>query len=153
MSNVKTQEVLNQAVADLSQFSVVIHQTHWYMRGRSFLTSHPKMDEFMDDINDHLDVVAERLITIGGSPYSTLKEFSENTKIKDQPGTYEKTIEEHLNNLSEGYRYLRELCAKGIEVTEEENDHVSQDIFIDMKGDIEKTIWMLSAELGKAPNL
>ncbi|MFY8331689.1 Dps family protein [Vagococcus carniphilus] len=153
MSNIKTQEVLNQAVADLSQFSVVIHQAHWYMRGKSFLTLHPKMDEFMDGINDHLDVVAERLITIGGSPYSTLKEFAEHTKIKDQPGSYEKTMDDHLNNLLEGYRYLRELCAKGIEVTEEENDHVSQDIFIGMKADIEKTIWMLSAELGKAPNL
>ncbi len=153
MSNVKTQEVLNQAVADLSQFSVVIHQAHWFMRGRSFLSLHPKMDEFMDGINDHLDVVAERLITVGGSPFSTLKEFSDNTKIKDESGTYDKKMEDHLETLLSGYRYLRELCAKGIEVTEEETDHVSQDIFIGMKADIEKTIWMISAELGKAPNL
>lgn len=153
MSNVKTKEVLNQAVADLSQFSVVIHQTHWYMRGRAFLTLHPKMDEFMDGINDHLDVVAERLITIGGSPYSTLKEFAEQTKIKDQPGTYDKSMEDHLTILLDGYRYLRELCAEGIKVTEEENDHVSQDIFIGIKGDVEKTLWMLSAELGQEPKL
>lgn len=33
----KTKEILNQLVADLSQFSVVIHQTHWYMRGPEFL--------------------------------------------------------------------------------------------------------------------
>ena len=31
----KTKEVLNQLVADLSQMSMVIHQTHWYMRGEN----------------------------------------------------------------------------------------------------------------------
>ena len=47
----QTKEVLNQLVADLSQMSVVVHQTHWYMRGPGFLTLHPMMDEFMDDLN------------------------------------------------------------------------------------------------------
>ena len=41
--------------------SVVVHQTHWYMRGPGFLTLHPMMDEFMDDLNAQLDEVSERL--------------------------------------------------------------------------------------------
>ncbi|HCM88419.1 MULTISPECIES: Dps family protein [Vagococcus] len=153
MSNVKTKEVLNQTVADLSQFSAVIHQTHWYMRGTSFLTLHPKMDEFMDEVNGYLDVVAERLITIGGSPYSTLKEFSDHTKIKDETGSYDKDMSERLSIILDGFHYLRNLCSEGIRITEEEQDHVSQDIFIDIKGNVEKTIWMLHAELGTAPEL
>lgn len=153
MSKEQTKVVLNQAVADLSQFAVVIHQAHWYMRGTDFLTLHPKMDELMDDINDHLDVVAERLITIGGSPYSTLKEFADNTKIKDEAGSYKHDMATRLETLLSGYRYLADLCAKGIEVTDEEVDHVTQDVFIDMKGSFEKTIWMLTAELNQAPNL
>lgn len=152
MSNETTKAVLNQAVADLSQFSVVIHQTHWYMRGQGFLELHPKMDEFMDAIDGHLDVVAERLITIGGSPFSTLKEFAEHTKIKDEVGKFDVSMTSRLENLLTGYRYLCELCSDGIKATEDEQDHVSQDIFIGMKGDLEKTIWMLQAELGKAPN-
>ena len=85
----KTKNVLNQLVADLSQFSTVIHQVHWYMRGPEFLTLHPLMDEYMDEINAQLDEVAERLITLGGAPYSTLKEFAENTGIKDEVGSYD----------------------------------------------------------------
>ncbi|MGY3765719.1 Dps family protein [Vagococcus vulneris] len=153
MSNEKTKVILNQAVADLSQFSVVIHQTHWYMRGQGFLTNHPKMDDYMDDINDRVDIMAERLITVGGNPFSTLEEFAKNTKIKDEQGTYEKSMTERFEILLSGYHYLRNLCAEGIEITEEENDLVTQDIFIDMKGDFEKTIWMLHAELGTKPEL
>ncbi len=118
----KTKEILNQLVADLSQFSVVIHQTHWYMRGPEFLTLHPLMDEFMDEINDQLDVISERLITLDGAPYSTLQEFADNTGIKDEVGTYDRTIPERMEKLVEGYRYLSDLYKEGIEVAGEEGD-------------------------------
>ncbi|EOI06696.1 dps family protein [Enterococcus moraviensis ATCC BAA-383] len=149
----QTKEVLNQLVADLSQFSVVIHQTHWYMRGPEFLTLHPKMDEYMDQINDQLDVVSERLITLDGAPYSTLQEFADHTGIEDEIGTYERTIPERMEKLVEGYRYLADLYQKGIEVSGEEGDDSTQDIFIANKTDIEKNIWMLQAKLGKAPGI
>lgn len=148
-----TKKVLNQLVADLSQFSVIIHQTHWYMRGLDFLTLHPQMDEFMDEINDQLDEVAERLITIGGAPYSTLSEFAEATNLGDETGTFEKTMEERMSRLVEGYRYLQALYQKGIELTGDEGDDTTQDILIGFKGQVEKKIWMLQAKLGKAPEV
>lgn len=149
----KTKEVLNQIVADLSQMSVVVHQTHWYMRGPGFLTLHPIMDEFMDNLNEQLDEIAERLITLDGSPYSTLHEFSENTKIPDKVGCWDLTIPERLETLVAGYRYLADLYQKGIEVSGEEGDDVTQDIFIQFKTATEKHIWMIQAHLGKAPKI
>ena len=98
----QTKEVLNQLVADLSQMSVVVHQTHWYMRGPGFLTLHPMMDEFMDDLNEQLDEISERLITLDGSPYSTLREFADNTKIPDEVGRWDRTIPERLETLVKG---------------------------------------------------
>ena len=79
--NEKTKAVLNQAVADLSKAASIVHQVHWYMRGSGFLYLHPKMDELMDALNGHLDEISERLITIGGAPFKTLKEFDENVLV------------------------------------------------------------------------
>lgn len=149
----QTKEVLNQLVADLSQFSVVIHQTHWYMRGPEFLTLHPLMDDYMDEINDQLDVISERLIALDGSPYSTLKEFAEHTGIEDEKGRWDRTIPERMEILVKGYRYLADLYQKGIDVSGEEGDDSTQDIFIAYKTDIEKKIWMLQAKLDKAPEI
>lgn len=149
----QTKEVLNQLVADLSQMAMVVHQTHWYMRGPGFLTLHPLMDEYMDDLNDQLDVISERLITLDGAPYSTLREMADHTQIPDEIGTYEHTIPERLATLVEGYRYLADLYQKGIDVSGDEEDDVSQDIFIGFKTDIEKRIWMLQAHLGNAPEI
>jgi hypothetical protein len=40
MSKEKTKKVLNQTLADLSQFSAIIHQIHWYVRGERFYSVH-----------------------------------------------------------------------------------------------------------------
>ena len=149
----QTKEVLNQLVADLSQMAMVVHQTHWYMRGPGFLTLHPMMDDFMDDLNDQLDVISERLITLDGSPYSTLREMADNTQIPDEIGNWDCTIPERLATLVEGYRYLADLYQKGIEVSGEEGDDPTQDIFIGFKTDTEKRIWMIQAHLGEAPQI
>lgn len=147
----KTKVVLNQLVADLSQLAMVVHQTHWYMRGTNFLKLHPLMDDWMDDLNDQLDEISERLIALDGSPYSTLSEMVEHTKITDEPGNWDRTIKERLEILSKDYRYLADLYQQGIEVSDEENDFSTQDIFIGFKTATEKRLWMIQAELGKAP--
>ena len=148
MCKEKTHEVLNQTVADLSQAAALVHQTHWYMRGSGFLTLHPKMDEFMDGLNEHLDEFAERLITIGGSPVSTLKEFDEKSKIELQPATWDKSMSERLHGVLDTYKYLAKLFQEGMDIAESENDAVTVDLYTVALGDVEKTIWMLEAELG-----
>lgn len=146
------QNVLNQAVADLSQFSAVIHQIHWYMRGPRFLALHPKMDEYRGQIEMQLDSVAERLITIGGAPVSTFGEFASNTKIADQKGSFGVAEDKHLMRLLDGYRYLADLYQKGIDTASDEEDAVTEDLFTGLKGPIDTNIWMLSAMLGKGPS-
>lgn len=144
-----SKNVLNQAVADLSQFSAIIHQIHWYLRGPRFLNLHPKMDAFRDEIETHLDAIAERLLTVGGTPYSTLGEFSANTKLADRKGDLNETEDNHLARLLEGYQYIAGLYQKGIDTASEAGDPVTEDLFTGLKGGIDKNIWMLSATLGK----
>ena len=149
---VNTKEVLNQAVADLYVAHIALHQVHWYMRGRGFMVWHPKMDEYMDSLDAYLDEISERLITLGGSPFSTLTEFLQNSEIEEEAGEY-RSVEESLERVLAIYRYLSELFQKGLDVTDEEGDDVTNGIFSDAKTETDKTIWMLAAELGQAPGL
>lgn len=152
-SRAKTKAVLNQAVADLSKAVSIVHQVHWYMRGAGFLYLHPKMDELMDALNANLDEVSERLITLGGAPYSTLKEFDQASNLVEVPGSFDKSMAENLSRLVEVYRYLDNLYQVGLTVTDEEGDDPSNDIFTAAQADVQKTIWMLQAEIGQAPGL
>lgn len=149
----ETKEILNQLVADLSQLHMVVHQHHWYMRGSRFLTLHPYLDEVMDELDSQLDFVAERLVTLDGSPVSTLSEIAEKTKIPDEKGNWDETIDERYAKIIDGYRYLDRLYEKGIEVSDKEGDASTNDMLTGFHTAVEKRIWMMSAELGKAPNI
>lgn len=100
-----------------------------------------------------MDVISERLIAIDGAPFSTLREFADNTKIPDEKGRWDRTMDERLEILVKDYRYLADLYQKGIDVSDKEGDASSNDIFTGFKTDTEKRIWMLQAELGKAPEI
>jgi len=151
MKYVKTKKILNQAVADLSALSAMIHQIHWYMRGPNFIKLHPKMDKYMEQVDEQLDVVSERLITLDGSPYSTLREWADNSKIKQEPGIWGVSTEKRFSQLVLALRYLVDLYQEGLETTDSEGDAVTNGIFSDFKGDFEKLIWMIQAELNLAP--
>lgn len=145
----KTTVILNQLVADLSVFSVRIHQVHWYMRGSGFLTMHPKMDELMDQVNYQLDEISERLITLNGNPCSTLDEFIKESKLCEKKGSRDISIKEYLDYLLQGYQYLVSLYGEGITIACEEGDSCTEDIFIGHKKGLEKLVWMLKSELKK----
>ena len=49
-----------------------------------------KMDEYMDSLDATLDEVSERLITLGGAPYSSMTEFLEHSNIEERRGTFTK---------------------------------------------------------------
>lgn len=147
-----TKRILNQSVADLYVAHIAIHQIHWYMRGEGFMMWHPKMDEYIETLDEYVDEISERLITLGGTPYSTLKEFLANTKIEEVKGEF-KNVPNSLERVIEIFRYLVSLFEEGLKVTDEDGDDVSNGIFADAKGNLEKTLWMLTAELGQEPKL
>ena len=87
------------------------------------------------------------MITLGGKPYSTLTEFLQHSEIEEEVGEF-RNVEESLERVLEIYRYFITLFQKALDVTDEEGDDVTNDIFVGAKADLEKTVWMLAAELG-----
>ena len=60
---------------------------------------------------------------------------------------------ERLEGLVEVYTYLSQLFQEGLETTDQEGDDVSNDIFANAQETIQKTLWMLQAELGRPSGL
>lgn len=148
----KTQDQLNQLIADLSQLHTNIQQTHWYMRGSEFYKLHPLMDDYNDILDEQLDAVAERLIAIGGSPIATTHEFIEHTGLPDNKITFDQlSLTQLMNRLDDQLKYLRDQYQNGIDITDDEKDYSTQDMLIANHTEIEKLIWMVSAYLGKGP--
>lgn len=153
MKYAKTKECLNQAVADLTQLKTVVRQQHWYMRGPEFLKLHPYLDDVMDELDEQRDLIAERLITIDGSPYSSLQEVLDHTKIESHPGKWGVPTPERFATIVAGYRVIEKDYVDCIKAADSEGDYSSSDIVTTCNDDLEKRIWMMQAELDKAPEI
>ena len=78
-------------------------------------------------------------------------EFSSNSGLTETTGTFDKPMSDQIQLLVDTYKYLSVLFQVGLDITDTEGDAPSNDIFTAAKSEIDKTIWMLTAELGPAP--
>lgn len=150
MATAEVKDMLNKIVATYGQFYIRLHQFHWYVKGSHFFTLHEKFEELYDGVTENLDLVAERLLAIGGTPYSTLQEFIEHSVIKENSEDKNLSQDDMVKAVVKDLETIGQTLAEGIELTDEHGDYPSNDMLIAIKEDSEKNIWMLKAYLGKA---
>ncbi|NMM53767.1 Dps family protein [Paenibacillus aquistagni] len=140
------QELVNQQVANLNVFYVKLHNYHWYVKGHMFFTLHEKFEEFYNEVTENMDEVAERLLTIGGKPYATMKEYLEHTTL--QEGNASDSADTMVKNLAADFKQLIKEFEAIMEAAQEQGDEGTSDVFLGIKSEYEKHVWMLEAFLG-----
>ncbi|MEF2966854.1 DNA starvation/stationary phase protection protein [Paenibacillus sp. M1] len=140
------EQVLNEQVANLNVLYVKIHNYHWYVKGDNFFTLHIKFEELYDEVAEKMDAVAERLLTIKGTPAATLKEYLELATIQEATGNEDPAA--MVQTLIEDFATLSESFQEGIELADQEGDEATSDLLTGFKGEIEKHMWMLRSYLG-----
>jgi starvation-inducible DNA-binding protein len=140
------QQVLNRQVANLNVLYVKLHNYHWYVKGEQFFSLHEKFEELYNDITLKMDEVAERLLSIKGTPAATLKEYLELATIQEATG--KEDTRGMVQTLIEDFATVSEELTEGIELAEEGSDQPTADLLTGIRSDLEKHQWMLRSFLG-----
>jgi starvation-inducible DNA-binding protein len=149
MVSTEVKDFLNTVVATQGQFYIRLHQFHWYVKGSHFFTLHEQFEELYDETTDNLDLVAERLLAVGGEPYATLQEFIDHSVIEENVEDKNLSQDQMVEAVVTDLETIGQSLAEGILLTDEHEDFPSNDMLIAMKDDVDKHIWMLKAYLGK----
>ena len=149
MVSTEVKDFLNTVVATQGQFYIRLHQFHWYVKGSHFFTLHEQFEELYDETTDNLDLVAERLLAVGGEPYATLQEFIKHSVIEENIEDKNLSQDEMVEAVVKDLETIAKSLEEGILLTDEHEDFPSNDMLIAMKEDVDKHIWMLKAYLGK----
>lgn len=144
-----TGNVLNELVANLGVLFVKLHQYHWYVTGSDFYTLHAKFEELYNETLANFDEFAERVVTKGERPYSTLAEFIEHATITEQPYTDPISSEQMVGNLIDDYEKIKAIALEGIDAASEEGDPVTEDMLIGYVQQIDLNVWMLRSFINK----
>jgi starvation-inducible DNA-binding protein len=139
------EQILNRQVANLNVLYVKIHNFHWYVKGEQFFSLHVKFEDLYNEVTLQMDEVAERLLSIKGSPAATMKEYLELATIQEATG--KEDTRGMVQSLIEDFATISEELTEGIELAEEIKDQPTSDMFIKIRGDLEKHQWMLRSFL------
>lgn len=144
----KLHNVLNKQIANWSVLYIKLHNFHWYVKGEQFFTLHTKFEEFYTEAAVHIDELAERLLSIGGEPVATMKEYLEQSSISEANGN--EGSEEMVKSITNDFMKIIEELKEGMSIAEEADDETTGDMLLAIHSSLEKHAWMMKAYLGKA---
>ena len=136
---------LNVLLANFQVYYQNLRGLHWNIRGKRFFDLHVKFEELYNDAQLKIDLIAERVLTLGGVPLHTFEDYIKNNKLtihrnisKDQ-----EAIELISNSLGALLVIEREILEKSSEINDEGTNSMISDFITEQ----EKTIWMMQAWL------
>lgn len=140
--------IVNELNILLSNFQVYyqnLRGIHWNIRGKRFFDLHMKFEELYNDSQIKIDLVAERVLTLGGTPLHTFEDYISNNQITvgKNISNDEKAIHLIVSSLSHLLKIERQILDKTAQI----HDEGSNSMMSDFISEQEKTIWMMQAWL------
>ncbi|HYM20911.1 MAG TPA: DNA starvation/stationary phase protection protein [Candidatus Kapabacteria bacterium] len=118
---------------------------HWNVTGTDFMEMHKFFEAQYDQLDTIIDDVAERVRSLGGTAAGTMKEFLDNTRLKEQPGKNPEAEAMIANLLDDHERIIQSLRADLETAQTKYHDAGTCDFLTGLMEQHEKMAWMLRA--------
>jgi starvation-inducible DNA-binding protein len=139
----KLSKSLNSLLSDYSMFFMNARGFHWNVKGEHFFEMHAKFEELYNFLNEKVDQVAERIISIGFVPNHSYKSIMADTSLDFHqnvinPSDSVKKIVDDFKKILEKQRLIHQEAEKS-------NDIGTVNLMEEYIFETEKLIWMYSA--------
>src|SRR6476469_9944739 len=81
----KVIELLNARLADASDLKSQAKQAHWNVKGMNFFQLHELFDQVSTEMDPHVDDIAERITTLGGTALGTVRLAAQKSTLAEYP--------------------------------------------------------------------
>ncbi len=136
---------LNLLLANFQVYYQNLRGLHWNIRGKRFFNLHIKFEELYNDAQLNIDEIAERVLTIGGTPLHTFEDYISKNRltIGRNISNDEKAVQLIVESLIGLLQIEREILKSTAEIADEGTNAMMSDFISEQ----EKTIWMMNAWL------
>jgi len=138
---------LSRLLADTYVLYLKTHSFHWNVEGPMFQTLHQMFMEQYTETWNAIDLIAERIRSLGEYAPGTYREYSKLARIKETEGVPE--AEEMVQLLIEGQEAVVRTARDVLPVADEASDEPTLDLLTQRMQIHEKNAWMLRSLLKK----
>ncbi|MBL3655743.1 Dps family protein [Fulvivirga sediminis] len=138
---------LNQLLANYHVHYQKLRNYHWNVKGPDFFDIHEKFEEQYNQAKLNIDDIAERIRVFGYTPMSTLKEYLENSEIKETGSDMDgmSMVREILSDFEILLSYMVNVADAAIDV----GDVGTENMINAFVEEMEKSHWMFTAFASK----
>jgi starvation-inducible DNA-binding protein len=138
---------LNTLLANFQTYYQNLRGIHWNIRGKSFFDLHAKFEELYDDANLKVDMIAERVLTLGEIPKHTFEDY---VAVSSVPvGKNITKDEEAIRLIVDSLKELLIIERRILDASDEAGDEGTNAMMSDFITEQEKTVWMMKAWLAE----
>ena len=141
----KIAQGLSRLLADTYTVYLKTHNFHWNVEGPMFQTLHILFMEQYTEMWNAIDLVAERIRSLGHYAPGTYKEFQKLASIKETEGV--PSAKKMIELLIEGQEAIVRTARSVLPVADKSNDEPTLDLLTQRMQIHEKNAWMLRSLL------
>ena len=137
---------LNPILASGIDLQLQTKQAHWNVKGENFIALHKMFDELRADVDEYVDLIAERIVQLGGIAGGTLKAAAGATKLPPYPEKAEKWTE-HVEAITRSLAEFASDVRSGVDDTDDLGDKGTADVLTEVSRGTDKWVWFVGAHL------
>jgi len=136
--------LINQRLADIVDLQAQFRQAHWNVKGPHFIGLHELFDKIAEDVESYVDMIAERIVQLGGVAEGTVRLAAARSRLEEYPlmiGDGSAHVEAVAKALSAFGREAR----GSIDEANALDDADTADLFTEVSRGIDKWLWFVEA--------
>ena len=149
-SRAKAITLLNARLADAIDLQSQCKQAHWNVKGPHFIALHKLFDDVYTAAGEYVDLIAERIVQLGGVAEGTVRVAADRSTLTDYP-SHLRSGDEHVAALSDALATFGHGVRMGVSETEELEDPGTVDILTEILRGTDEWLWFVEAHQQGVP--
>ena len=136
--------LMNQRLADAVDLQTQMKQAHWNVKGPHFIGLHELFDQIDEAVESYVDLIAERIVQLGGIAEGTARVAAERSRLEEYPLDIADG-QAHVEAVAKALSTFGHEARKTIDQADELEDADTADIFTEISRGIDKWLWFVEA--------
>lgn len=136
--------LLQERLTDSIDLMLQAKQAHWNVKGPNFIALHELFDKVFHNAERFVDMVAERIVQLGGTARGTIRVSAQQSSLPEYPVDISSS-KKHIAELAHAMAFYGELIRQAIETATKLGDATTADIFTEISRGTDSDLWFIEA--------
>ena len=136
--------LLNQRLASAVDLQLQMKQAHWNVKGPSFIALHELFDKVSEAVEDYVDLIAERIVQLGGIAEGTVRCAAARSRLAEYPLTVADGMA-HVEAVARALSTFGQEVRSTIDEAGALDDADTADLLTEVSRGLDKWLWFVEA--------